>query len=133
MEVPVKTAPEENEAPTTASSAPAAPAPQATDTPTPALVAPEAKPATASAPVMDVRPPQAGAPAAEQPKPADAPQQAPDEKPKKPEKAKDEKPPTPVVPKKPRQPGVGAAIFASVVIVLGLAALAVYAYLKTQH
>lgn len=35
-------------------------------------------------------------------------------------------------PKPPRQPGVGLAIFATVVIVLGLAALATYAYLQTN-
>ena len=35
-------------------------------------------------------------------------------------------------PKAPSQPGVGMAILASVVIVFGLAALAVYAYLKSH-
>ena len=40
-------------------------------------------------------------------------------------------PPKPVTPKSPSH-SVGTAIFATVVIVLGLAALAVYAYLKTR-
>jgi hypothetical protein len=50
------------------------------------------------------------------------------------EKPKDEKPaaaerPTPP---KPAKPGVAGAIVATVIIVLGLAALATYAYLKTK-
>jgi hypothetical protein len=40
-------------------------------------------------------------------------------------------PPPKAAPKPPKQ-GVAAAIFATVIIVLGLAALAVYAYIKTK-
>jgi hypothetical protein len=36
-------------------------------------------------------------------------------------------------PKPPRQPGVGFAIFATIVIILGLGALATYAYLRTNN
>ena len=42
-----------------------------------------------------------------------------------------EKPKAPKPAKKPRN-GVGMAIFATIIIVLGLAAMATYAYLKTQ-
>jgi hypothetical protein len=105
-------------------------APTATDTPVAAEAVP---PKPAAAPVMDVRPPQAEAAPVREPKAEEAPKPADDKETKKPEKVKKEKPPKVVTPKKPRQPGVGTAIFASVVIVLGLAALAVYAYLKTQR
>lgn len=40
--------------------------------------------------------------------------------------------PPPKAPPKPPKQGVTAAIFATVIIVLGLAALAVYAYIKTK-
>lgn len=53
------------------------------------------------------------------------------EEPKKEKQQKEAKPAKP--PKTPRQPGVGLAIFATVVIVLGLAALATYAYLRTNN
>ncbi len=45
------------------------------------------------------------------------------------------KPTTPPVTKSPkhRGSGVGLAIFATIVIVLGLAVLVVYAYLRTNH
>lgn len=46
------------------------------------------------------------------------------------DKPKTQKPPKV---KSPHQPGVAGAIVASVVIVLGLAVLAVYAYLKSQN
>jgi len=76
-------------------------------------------PKPAVAPVMDVVPP----PAADKPQPAAPnPTPAPAAKPAKPAK--------PVTPKQPSN-GVGMAITATVIIVLGLAALAVYAYLKT--
>ncbi len=48
-------------------------------------------------------------------------------------KAKNE--PKPVInkpPKQPKQPGVGMAIVATVIIILGLSALATYAYLRTN-
>ena len=121
MEVPVKVAPEETEAPAAAASAHDKPAPPAAPT------------APTTTPVMDVRPPEA-APAPESPKPAPE-QTKPAPAPaglKKDAKLAEPKPAKVITPKKPRQPGVGMAIFASVVIVLGLAALAVYAYLKTN-
>jgi hypothetical protein len=110
MEVPVKVQPAETDSPAVASTATAQ--------------TPAEKPAVAApAPVMDVRPPQAASTTpAEPPKAEEA----------APEKAKDEKPEKATTPKKPRQPGIGMAITATVVIVFGLAAMAVYAYLKTQ-
>jgi hypothetical protein len=96
----------------------------ASPTTPPAVTAAMPKPA---APVMDVLPPvsdNAVHAAPPEDKPADEP------KPKADKKAKKIKA---VKPKSPRQPGSGAAIFASVVIVLGLAALAVYAYLKSNN
>ena len=48
-----------------------------------------------------------------------------------PKKSKTPKPPKP--PKQPRQPGVGLAIFATMIIILGLGALATYAYLRTNN
>lgn len=74
---------------------------------------------------MDVRRPQTEAPVVHEPAP-ETPDDAKDDK-------KSVKTPKVVVPKKPRQPGVTAAILASVVIVLGLAGLVVYAYLKSPH
>lgn len=67
-----------------------------------------------SGPVMDVVPPPLAEPKAKAPA--------------KPEPA------APVKPAPPKQPGssVTVAIIATVIIVLGLALLAVYAYLKTQ-
>jgi hypothetical protein len=47
------------------------------------------------------------------------------------QKKKLPKPPKP--PKQPRQPGVSMAIFATMVIILGLGALATYAYLRTNN
>ena len=83
------------------------------------------------APVMDVKPPTPenengvhAAPPEETPPATEAPK---NEKP-----AKKAKPAKVKKPKGPRQPGVGLAIFASTVIVLGLATLAVYAYLKSN-
>jgi len=84
----------------------------------------------ASAPVMDIAAPRKGAAAApmavaEPPASAedsDRPQMQPATKAKQ----------KPVAPKQPRS-GVGAAIFATVVIVIALAALATYAYLKQQN
>ncbi|MEO6513687.1 MAG: hypothetical protein ABIR37_03295 [Candidatus Saccharimonadales bacterium] len=108
----------------TPASAPAAPAP----------VVPEEAAPKPAAPVMDVRPPQAPTAAPANEVQVDPSEKLAEEKDNKnPKKVKKEKPPKIVTPKKPRQPGVGAAIFATVVIVFGLAALAVYAYLKTQQ
>jgi hypothetical protein len=99
----------------------------------------------AHAPVMDV----VARPAAAAPAPAAKPEpetvavrpepltKDPDEK-EKPAEAKkeaakpEEKPKKPVAPKQHGN-GVGAAIFATMVIVLGLAAMATYAYMKTQN
>lgn len=121
MEVPVKVEPSNDTVEASESAEPKQP--QAMDT-----SSAQAQP-TGPPPVMDVRPPETSAPAtAEQPvKPVEQ---------KQPEKPIDEKPadlPKPVIPKKPRQPGVGLAIVATIVIVLGLAALATYAYLKTAR
>jgi hypothetical protein len=80
---------------------------------------------------MDVKPP-AQADAVHAAPPEEAPAETPDPK-KAGKKQKAPKPPKVVKPKAPRQPGSGMAVFASVVIVLGLAALAVYAYLKTNN
>jgi hypothetical protein len=112
----------------------ATPAPKPDDAP---------KPAAPSAPVMDVvAPPPAPdpAPAANgddkphDPPPAEPDHQAgPDEK--KPEAVKPAEvapPPKPVIPKQPGS-GIGMAIFGTVVIVLALAGLAVYAYLKSKN
>ncbi len=98
-----------------------------TDQPTAVIAAALPKPA---APVMDVKPPVAdnavhAAPPEE--KTADT------TEPKADKKSKKTKAPKVTKPKTPRQPGSGGAIFASVVIVLGLAALAVYAYLKSVN
>ena len=81
-------------------------------------------PQPAAAPPQDVQPP-TEAPVAEPPQLEEKAQ--PEAAPKK-EQAK------PAAPIKPKQPGngVGAAIAATVIIVLGLAALATYAYLKTR-
>jgi len=99
---------------------------------------PEA-PKPAHGPVMDVVAPPPAATAGE-----DKPHQPPQED--KPHATTDEQPATqsdpdkPVAPPEPQKPvtpkpphtGVGLAITATVIIVLGLAALAVYAYLKTK-
>lgn len=74
------------------------------------------------APIVDVAPP---------PAPQPAPQPTPDVTsllPPEEVKSKQPKPPKP-----PKQPGtgVGAAIFATVVIVLGLSAIAAFAYMQT--
>jgi|SRR5665647_661887 len=85
------------------------------------------------APVMDILPPQAEtavandvhkAPPAEDESPADE---------KSGKKTKETKQPKVVRINGLHQQGVGGAIFASVVIVLGLAALATYVYLKTNN
>jgi uncharacterized protein HemX len=80
---------------------------------------------TPAKPVMDVAPP----------KPPEVHPDPSEEKPDKP--AKTDKPaPKPKRPAPPKKSadnsGVGMAIAATVVIVLGLAAMATYAYLKTQ-
>jgi hypothetical protein len=94
-----------------------------------------ASPATkpTHAPAMDVVAPHGPAPVAVEPEPAtkDA-----DEKDKQAltealKDAKKDKPKKPAAAKEPSN-GVGMAIFATMVIVLGLAAMATYAYLKTQ-
>lgn len=81
---------------------------------------------------MDVVPPQPPAAPAVEPEPVAAapPDQGQPQPPQPPSPPPQQKaPPKPKPPKKPRN-GVGTAIFATVIIVLGLAALAVYAYLK---
>ncbi|MGC1177378.1 MAG: hypothetical protein WA843_04885 [Candidatus Saccharimonadales bacterium] len=94
---------------------------------------PEPPKAPAPAPVMDVVPPPIE-------KPADQANSSP--VPDTPVKQKDAKHAAkaakkaaakqPTLPKQPGH-GVGLAIFATVIIILGLAALATYAYLKTNH
>lgn len=77
----------------------------------------------AATPVMDVTPPRQEAQLHQPPAEEESPEQ-----PTKPHDApKQNKPP------KPPKNGVGMAIFATVVIVLGLAALATYAYIKTSR
>jgi hypothetical protein len=77
-----------------------------------------------AAPVMDVVTPAAvkAVPADAEPKDKPAPVETP--------KAKVQQ--KPAKPAKKRGNGVGMAIFATIVIVLGLAAMATYAYLKTK-
>lgn len=70
---------------------------------------------------MDVKAPQAAASPADGAPPATPPP-----------KASAKLTPPPKVPPKPKAKGVTAAIFGTVIIVLGLAALAVYAYIKTK-
>jgi hypothetical protein len=89
------------------------------------------------APVMDVVPPPA-LDKSETAAPSDS-AVSQDDKPVDPkandnEKADDKGPAKPTTPKPPKQPGngVGLAIVATVVIVLSLAVLATYAYIKTQ-
>jgi uncharacterized protein HemX len=76
---------------------------------------------TPSAPVMDVVAPK--------------PQEAPKDLPKATDESVELKPQKPVNTKSAQTAGrgVGLAIFATIVIVLGLAALMVYAYLRTNH
>jgi outer membrane biosynthesis protein TonB len=75
------------------------------------------------APVMDVVPPPAAAPQPDNVEPqVDKPE---------PKAAAKPPAPKPVTPKRPST-GMTPAIIATVIIVLGLAALAVYAYLKTS-
>ncbi len=86
---------------------------------------------------MDVVAPPAPAPVAVQPAPPaeaadpkDTPEPAEARKDKNAPKNKIQKP---ALPQTPRDKSVSTAIFATVIIVLGLAALATYAYLKTQN
>lgn len=93
---------------------------------------PQPAPKPSSPPVMDVRPPKtvAAEPVKEPPKAAvDLPVAEPGD-----EKQKTEKPAKPAPAKLPKQPknGVGLAIVATVVIVLALSAMMVYAYLRTN-
>lgn len=75
---------------------------------------------------MDVKPRQSESPID---KPVAPPPEEPSEnQPKNEVKTKPPKPPKP-----PRQPGVGLAITATVLIVLGLGLLATYAYLRSNH
>lgn len=95
------------------------------------LVASQPLNRAAAGPVMDVRRP---APQATSDNDTGAVHEAPiadtnEKSPVATEKPKTQKPPKV---KSPHQPGVTGAIVASVVIVLGLAVLAVYAYLKSQ-
>ncbi len=88
----------------------------------------------AHAPAMDVVATHSPAPVAVEPEPADS--DAGDKD--KPTPAASKKDAVKDMPKKPRAAkksgnGVGMAIFATMVIVLGLAAMATYAYLKTQN
>ena len=92
------------------------------------LSPPATKPAV---PVMDIKPPQVEIPIANEVH--EAPPEEDEIDPKSGKKTKEAKQPKPEKIKKPHQPGVGGAIFASVVIVLALSALAVYAYLKTNN
>ena len=82
-------------------------------------------------PVMDV----VAAPPPESPRSPETPDTPP--KPAEPDKTHDKPPkpaPPPKPPKPPKQPGsgVGLAITATMIIVLGLAALATYAYIQTH-
>ena len=79
-------------------------------------------PSTPPAPIMDVK-----APGATSAAPAAAPPAA-----AKPATKLDKSAPPPKAPPKPKTKGVTAAITATVIIVLGLAALAVYAYINTK-
>lgn len=81
------------------------------------------------APVMDVRPPIEEQVPEEQPKPIPPDHELPAHASEPPQPPRQQK--APPVPKQPRS-GVTAAIVATVIIVLGLAALATYAYLKTR-
>lgn len=94
--------------------------------PQPSL-APEADKPSPAGPIMDVvaPPPESADEAA----PASAP--APDHPKSQPPSAPAHQK-GPPQPKPPKAPGVGAAIYATVIIVLGLAALAVYAYIQQQ-
>lgn len=108
-------------------------------------VAPPKSDEPAKPPVMDVRPPEHtashhgpathDAPAAKLSE--DAKKPAPDEPANKPASEEPATKPAiakaPPTVKAPRQPGVTTAIAATVVIVLGLAVLAVYAYLRTNN
>ncbi len=80
---------------------------------------------------MDVKPPDISPEPLATPPPDAEPEHK--EEPPKDDKKKDDKPKT-VQSKQPKQPhsGVGAAIFATVVIVLALAAMATYAFIKTR-
>jgi hypothetical protein len=104
----------------------------------------EAKPAEpVKRPVMDVKP-RGGQPvpatrSAEAKPPAESPATAPVEPPPeqpaegdKSEAAQKPEPKKPKPAKQPGAPGVGLAITATVIIVLGIAALVVYAYLQSQ-
>ena len=79
-----------------------------------------------AAPVMDVVPPKAADGMKEPPK---------DSEPKEVEESVELKPIKTVATKPPKKQssGVGLAITATVVIVLGLGAMMVYAYLRTNH
>jgi hypothetical protein len=74
---------------------------------------------------MDVMPARPSADKTDQKAPA--PNDKPDEK-----KPAEAAPAVPPKPKAPKQPNIGLAITATVIIVLGLAALATYAYLKSR-
>ena len=119
MEVPVKLEPSADAAP---------PSSDAEKAPEPVTQTSDSTPQQPSGPppVMDVRPPEA-TDKPEPPKPRE------DKQPEAAEPPQKQEQPKAVVPKKPRQPGVGMAIVATVVIVLGLAALITYAYLKTAR
>ena len=92
---------------------------------------PDPKPA--QPPVMDVTPPRPAEPPKVPPKEErdnDPPQPTPHSA-----ESAHHKPEKPAVAKPPKQPGssVGLAIFATIVIVLGLGALFTYAYLRTNN
>jgi hypothetical protein len=92
---------------------------------------PDPKPSR-QGPVMDVVPPRTTSEAAVEPEPmATAPPDQDQPKASNPSMppAHQKAPPKPKPPKQPKN-GVTAAIFGTVIIVLGLAVLAVYAYLK---
>ena len=94
-------------------------------------ILPPKAPATPGASSTDTPPPPAPAP---DPYPVAAPVTDQPDKPEKPEKPdvfKLQKPPTTKLPKT-HGSGMGLAIVATVIIVLGLGALMVYAYLRTK-
>ena len=101
------------------------PKPETQENTPPAAAPPSANPAPAEN-LPDEMPDMASAPE-ENAAAGDDPAKTLDE----PKKSKPAKPPR--APKPPRQPGVGLAIFATTIIILGLAALATYAYLRTNN
>lgn len=92
----------------------------------------ETAPKFQQAPAMDVVAPRGAAPESVAVEPAPPPEEGQAKDSQAPAKGPKEKPKAQKPAKKPRN-GVGMAIFATMVIVLGLAAMATYAYIKTQN